>query len=80
MDNITACSTFDTLLEDIPGNNSGIFFITYLEKQLKSEDISGSKLTITNYLHSFIDAFFVFSDKKWKPALSGIKLARLHFV
>ena len=63
--NIKARYVLDALMNDILENYAGIFSITRFEKQLKSNDLSGSKRTIANYLHYLKEAFFVIANEKF---------------
>ena len=63
--NIKARYVLDALMNDILENYSSIFSITRFEKQLKSNDLPGSKRTIANYLHYLTDAFFVIANEKF---------------
>ena len=63
--NIKARYVLDALMNDILENHAGIFSITRFEKQLKSNDLSGSKRTIANYLHYLKEAFFVILNEKF---------------
>jgi uncharacterized protein len=63
--NIKARHVLDALMHDILENYSDIFSITRFEKQLKSNDLPGSKRTIANYLHYLTEAFFVIANEKF---------------
>jgi predicted AAA+ superfamily ATPase len=52
-------------MNDILENYAGIFSITRFEKQLKSNDLPGSKRTIANYFHYLTEAFFIIANEKF---------------
>ncbi|MEA3360223.1 MAG: ATP-binding protein [Thermodesulfobacteriota bacterium] len=63
--NIKARYVLDALMNDILENYASIFSITRFEKQLKSNNLPGSKRTIANYFHYLTEAFFVIANEKF---------------
>jgi len=63
--NIKARYVLDALMSDILENYASLFSITRFEKQLKSNDLPGSKRTIANYFHYLTEAFFVIANEKF---------------
>ena len=63
--NIKARYVLDALMNDILENYAGIFSITRFEKQLKSNNLPGSKRTIANYFHYLTEAFFTIVNEKF---------------
>ncbi|MEW5909534.1 MAG: ATP-binding protein [Thermodesulfobacteriota bacterium] len=63
--NIRARYVLDALMNDILENYATIFSISRFEKQLKSNDLPGSKRTIANYCSYLIEALFVISNEKF---------------
>jgi predicted AAA+ superfamily ATPase len=63
--NIKARYVLDALMNDILENYAGIFSITRFEKQLKSNNLPGSKRTIANYFHYLTEAFFTIANEKF---------------
>lgn len=63
--NIKARYVLDALMNDILENYAGIFSISRFEKQLKNNDLPGSKRTIANYLYYLSEAFFVIANEKF---------------
>jgi len=63
--NIKARYVLDALMNDILENYASIFSITRFEKQLKSNDLPGSKRTIANYFGYLTEAFFVIANEKF---------------
>ena len=63
--NIKARHVLDALMNDMMENYSSLFSITRFEKQLKSNDLPGSKRTIANYFHYLTEAFFVIANEKF---------------
>jgi len=63
--NIKARYVLDALMNDILENYASIFSITRFEKQLKSNNLPGSKRTIANYFHYLKEAFFIIANEKF---------------
>lgn len=63
--NIRARYILDVLMRELLEDFSEIFSISRFEKHLKSNDLPGSKRTISNYLHYLQDAFFILLTEKF---------------
>ena len=62
---IKARYVLDALMREILEAFSETFSIGQFEKQLKNNDLSGSKRTIANYLHYLQEAFFIIANDKF---------------
>lgn len=63
--NLKARYVLDALMNDILENYAGLLSISRFEKQLKSNDLPGSKRTIANYFNYLAEAFFVIANEKF---------------
>ena len=62
---IKARYVLDALMREILEAFSETFSIGQFEKQLKNNDLPGSKRTIANYLHYLQEAFFIIANDKF---------------
>jgi len=62
---IKARYVLDALMREILEAFSERFSISQFEKQLKNNDLPGSKRTIANYLHYLQEAFFIIANEKF---------------
>jgi len=62
---IKARHVLDALMSEVLETYSGIFSISGFEKQLKRNDLPGSKRTIANYLQYLEEAFFIIVNEKF---------------
>jgi predicted AAA+ superfamily ATPase len=63
--NIKARYILDVLMRELLEDFSGLFSISRFEKNLKSNNLPGSKRTISNYLHYLQEAFFILLTEKF---------------
>lgn len=63
--NIKARHVLDALMNDILENYAALFSISRFEKQLKSNNLPGSKRTIANYFQYLTEAFFIITHEKF---------------
>ena len=63
--NIKARYILDVLMRELLDDFSGLFSISQFEKHLKSNNLPGSKRTISNYLHHLQEAFFILLTDKF---------------
>ena len=63
--NVKARYVLDALMNEMLENYASIFSITRFERQLKSNELPGSKRTIANYFHYLTEAFFVIANEKF---------------
>jgi len=63
--NIKARYILDVLMRELLEDFSGLFSISRFEKHLKTNNLPGSKRTISNYLHYLQEAFFILLMEKF---------------
>lgn len=63
--NIKARYILDVLMRELLEDFSGLFSISRFEKHLKTNNLPGSKRTISNYLHYLQEAFFILLIEKF---------------